>query len=449
MCAIVEIPDSIREYIKSYEDIFFGENEFELVGRYITGLIISPNKTLQGIYDIQRWPDGNISRRSMHNKIFNGSWDYQEIMANHRSNVAADHQGNHGKEVIALDWTLGHHSRGKMIHGVHWQYDYAARHNSFSQLILTATISNSKLIDGLDFIVHEPSLEKKEKDYLNATAKNKEDYKKKEELYYRMSELLHFRVDQMKYKKRTEQFCEVVQKIEERGEFATANYAFDNGVLTVELTELIESYNKQWVSEVEKSRNFMFNGKYQRVDEIAKLLRTSNPESFRPYKVKQKNGNDKEYWAFTRVLKLKKYGKKRLVIAHENKELSDEPRFLITSGNHWESTKILDTWGYRWPIETFHEFAKQHLGLESAQVRNEKAVNNHLSLSFVSQSLVQRVQCSDSTSEKYSFANGKETFGRKCREITRKVYLSIFSFAEKCFKMGMSPNQVLENVMPA
>jgi hypothetical protein len=38
----------------------------------------------------------------------------------------------------------------------------------------------------------------------------------------------------------------------------------------------------------------------------------------------------KSYWAFTKVVRLKKYGRKRLVIVHEQADLSDSPRVLLT-----------------------------------------------------------------------------------------------------------------------
>ncbi|MGH8865446.1 MAG: hypothetical protein ACREVZ_12495 [Burkholderiales bacterium] len=47
---------------------------------------------------------------------------------------------------------------------------------------------------------------------------------------------------------------EIVREIEDDGHFPEANYAFDNGVLTLELTRLIEERDKHWVSEIECSR---------------------------------------------------------------------------------------------------------------------------------------------------------------------------------------------------
>jgi hypothetical protein len=156
-------------------------------------------------------------------------------------------------------------------------------------------------------------------------------------------------------------------------------------VLTLELTQLIESSGKHWVSEIESSQLILWSDKWCRVDAVATKLRTEHPESFRPLSVRCRNGEVKQFWAFTKTVRLKRYGRKRLVIVHEQEDLSDEPRFLLTDALHWESGRVIQTWSYRWTIEIFHEFAKQVTGFESAQVRNEEAVKRHFRLSCVAQ----------------------------------------------------------------
>ena len=60
----------------------------------------------------------------------------------------------------------------------------------------------------------------------------------------------------------------MVREIEAEGQFPTAHHAFDNGVLTVALTTWIEISGKHWVSEIECSRNILWNGQWQRVDTV-------------------------------------------------------------------------------------------------------------------------------------------------------------------------------------
>jgi hypothetical protein len=70
----------------------------------------------------------------------------------------------------------------------------------------------------------------------------------------RLTELLHYQQNRLAYRKRTEIAVDIVRQVESEGAFPQADYAFDNGVLTLELTQLIESSGKHWVSEIESSR---------------------------------------------------------------------------------------------------------------------------------------------------------------------------------------------------
>ena len=241
----------------------------------------------------------------------------------------------------------------------------------------------------------------------------------------------------------------LVQQIEQAGRFPDANYAFDNGVLWPGLTRFIEACHKQWVSELECSRNIQWDGDWVRVDALAWKLRKKHPETFRYICVECRNGETKEYWAYTKVVRLKRYGRKRLVIVHETSDLSDPPRYLLTSANHWNSGRIIQTWSYRWSSEVFHEFAKQVTGLESSQVRKEEAVKRHFRLSCVSQSLIQRASAPVSESERYEFARGKTTFGQRCRTIAREVFRSMLELSQRLFAEGKSCDEVLDMLMPA
>ena len=283
--------------------------------------------------------------------------------------------------------------------------------------------------------------------YLKATVKK--SYDEMDAVSNRLLELLHHLKHERAYKKRTEIALELVQQIEEEGNFPDANYAFDNGVLSLELTRCIELYGKQWVSELECSRNIQWSGNWVRLDALAGELREKHPESFHLAKVTCRNGETKEYWAFTKTVRLKRYGRKRLVIVYETADLSDPPRYLLTSAKHWNSGRTIQTWSYRWSSEVFHEFAKQVTGLESSQVRKEEAVKRHFRLSCVSQSLIQRASAPVSESERYEFAKGKTTFGQRCRTIAREVFRSMLELSKRLFAAGKSCDQVLDMLMPA
>jgi hypothetical protein len=446
MLPMVEVPQTIGKGLRPYRDLFRREEGFEHVSRYVSGLIVSPNKTMQGIYANQVWEGKKPSRRVMHEAVFEAGWDAEELLPRHRGLIAPEHR-NRGREVISLDWTLVHHERGPHIYGTVKSYDYVEKRMGRFQTVVTAVVANRRLIDGIDLQIQVPTFGKEEEAYLKATVQA--SYEQMEQARTRLLELLHHVEHRLAYKKRTEIVVEMVAQLEEEGRFPQADYAFDNGVLTLALTRLIESKGKHWVSEVESSRHILWQDRWQRIDEVAATLRQAHRESFRKVSVRCRNGETKEFWAFTKSVRLKRYGRKRIVMVHERADLTDTPRFLVTDAVHWESGRIIETWSFRWAAEVFHEFSKQGTGLEAAQVRNEEAVKRHFRLSCLAQSILQRTPTIASTSEQFAFAKGEKTFGQRCRAITREVFSSLLSLAKRLFAAGYSCDQVVEALMPA
>jgi hypothetical protein len=443
---IVEVRRTIAEEMEKYREVFLREKGFEHIKRYVSGLILSANKTLTGIHDVQVWEGEKPTARAMHEAVFEARWSSEELIKKHKEIISEKYKGK-GRTVISLDWTQAHHERGTSIYGVTKAYDYVKKRESLFQTVVTAVISNRERLDGLDTVVQQPSKEREELAYLaNST---QQTYKEMEKIQERLLELMHFHKHKLEYKKRTEIALEMAKELEASKQFPNANYAFDNGVLTLDLTEYIEKSGKHWVSEIESSRNINWEGKWLRVDEIALGLRNKHRESFRPIKVKCRNGEEKKFWVFTKVVRLKKYGRKRLAIVHEQENLGDNPRFLLTDALHWESGRIVETWSYRWASEVFHEFGKQVTGFESSQVRKEEAVTRHFRLSCVSQSLVQSTNTTASKSDKFSFANGQITFGQKVRSLARQAFASLLSLAKNLFAQGQDIDQVLEFLIPA
>src|ERR671924_572252 len=110
MLPIIRVPEILAKGLESFRKIFCRGEGFEHVCRFITGLILSPNKTLQGIYDLQVWEGEAASRRAMHEAVFESGWDSGALIEHHRREVAQAYQGR-GRQVISLDWRLSHHER--------------------------------------------------------------------------------------------------------------------------------------------------------------------------------------------------------------------------------------------------------------------------------------------------------------------------------------------------
>ena len=440
-------PDIIINYMNNYRTVFCKDAGFNHICNFVTGLIINPNKTLQGIYNASITDRNQSSRRASHKAIFESNgWDANELLKKHREVVSKDHYKKGKKEIISLDWTFAHHDKGFKMFANKKSYDYVNKRYCFFQTVMTATVSNPYLIDCIDIVVQKPNTEKEEKAYLDYTKENLDNM---EACRKRFLELIHYYKDKKEYKKKTELALEMVQRIEEENHFPNADYAFDSGVLTSDLATCIENHCKYWISEIEINRKIRWNGQYVRADALDNLLKEQSPVSFRKINVKIRNKTDKIFYVFSKTVFIKKYGKVKLFIIHEKEDLSDDARFLISNAKHWDSKRALKAWDYRWTCETFHEFGKQVTGFESSQVRNEKSVKRHFCLSCVSQSLVQRINCLSSKSEKFDFSIGNVTFGQKVYHITREILRTLILFVKSLFDLGRSCEYVLDTIIPA
>ncbi|SRR6266498_5368404 len=220
MLPMTGIPETVAKGLAGFRDLLCRKEGFAHISRSVTGLIRSPNKTWQGIYDLQVWDRDTPSRRAMHAAVFAAGWDSQALIQRHRATVAPDHRGR-GREVIGLDWTLAHHARGPHIFGVDQAYDDIQRRPARFQTVVTAVIAHRDVIDGLEVVVQEPKALKEEIAYVEATSQD--SYTQMEEARKRVLELLHHRQHRLEYRKRTEIVRDIVQQLAEEGWFPQAH----------------------------------------------------------------------------------------------------------------------------------------------------------------------------------------------------------------------------------
>src|SRR5436853_446399 len=86
-------------------------------------------------------------------------------------------------------------------------------------------------------------------------------------------------------------------------------------------------------------RGITFSGKAS-----SNILTVRHPESFRARRVRCRHGETKPFWVFTKVVRRKRYGRKRLVLVHAQEDLGEAPRLLLTDALHGESGRVLETW---------------------------------------------------------------------------------------------------------
>ena len=173
----------------------------------------------------------------MHEGVFEAGWAADALMPHHRAVIADAHRGR-GREVISLDWTYAHHERGPKIWGVKKAWDHVQHRLAPYQTVMTAVTANCARLDGIEVLVQQPNWQDEQLAYLQETMCGALP---KEEARGRVLELLHHLVHRLGYKKRTEMALDIVQQLKQEGHFPSAHYAFDHGVLSLELSQVINT----------------------------------------------------------------------------------------------------------------------------------------------------------------------------------------------------------------
>lgn len=78
MLPVGEVPETVRKELRPDRELFRRDEGCEYVSRYVMGVLVSPNKTLPGIYANQVWPEQKPSRRAKHEAVFEAEWNAEE-----------------------------------------------------------------------------------------------------------------------------------------------------------------------------------------------------------------------------------------------------------------------------------------------------------------------------------------------------------------------------------
>jgi hypothetical protein len=164
---------------------------------------------------------------------------------------------------------------------------------------------------------------------------------------------------------------------------------FDGWYLAEELVQVAKRRKKDWISILKKNRNLETNsfvlkdatgqpikleGPHIAVQDLVALIPAN---AYREIKV-----GEKSYWTFTISVRIPTLGKVRIVISYENVALTGTYVTLVTNRVDWSAQKIIATYLLRWPIETFYQDGKEHLGLDEYRMRDAKAIGKHWCLVF-------------------------------------------------------------------
>jgi SRSO17 transposase len=221
---------------------------------------------------------------------------------------------------------------------------------------------------------------------------------------------------------------------------------FDSWYLAEDLVTVLQRRKKDWISILKKNRNLETNsfvlkdasgkripldGPHISVEDLVPLIPTT---AYRAVTVA-----DKTYWTFTLTVRLPALGKVRLVISFENAELTGTYAVLVTNRIDWAAHTIIVTYLQRWPIETFYQDGKEHLGLDAYRMRDAEAIQKHWCLVLVAYSLL-HLDCLPPSLTKSRLP--LKTIGEACRQQTQALIEALILHTHERLQQGQKVKEV-------
>src|SRR5467141_3206397 len=215
---------------------------------------------------------------------------------------------------------------------------------------------------------------------------------------------------------------------------------FDSWYLAEELVAMARYRKKDWISLLKKNRNLETNsfilkdaaghtipleGPHIAVEALVPLIPRT---AYRAVTV-----GDTTYWTFTLAVRLPGLGKVRLVVSFKSAELTGTYAVLVSNRVDWNAQRIITLYLQRWPIETFYQDGKGHLGLDEYRMRNAEAIQKHWCLVFVAYSLL-HLDCLPSSPTKGSVP--LKTIGEACRQQAQALMQALILYVHERLQLG-------------
>jgi SRSO17 transposase len=215
---------------------------------------------------------------------------------------------------------------------------------------------------------------------------------------------------------------------------------FDSWYLSEELVSMARYRKKDWISLLKKNRNLETNS-FVLKDAAGKAIRLEGPHiavealvpRIPPTAYREVTVGDTTYWTFTLAVRLPGLGKVRLVISFQSEELTGTYAVLVSNRVDWTAQRIITRYLQRWPIETFYQDSKGHLGLDTYRMRSTEAIGKHWCLVFVAYSLL-HLDCLPPSPTKGS--SPLKTIGEACRQQAQALIEALILYAHEQLQRG-------------
>jgi hypothetical protein len=415
MLPLVEFPELVQHYTPFFKNVFSPEAliEFE---RYISGLIVSENKTVDGINRLFVVESRNQS--SLNRLLTKSPFSLADLNQS-RLDMLASLPGTQMKPkgVFSIDDTLLTHF-GQDFEQIAKLYDHVSGTYVWAHDLVTLHYSDDESDYPVLFQLWEPvDLEKLEQGIRAAglpLKASKEALKITDPQKWRGYLLGVWRRRQKAHPELRDLYDSkliLAQKLLEQWIASHPDeqrpVTFDNWFTQPAFCRFLDQTLKlPYVGTLAESDPLHLKTSQETLKAFAERLKQEHLAALQnhgqpvfqkitlPYK-----GERETYYSYCNTHRLHNFGKQRLVINHRQADLSDNPSFFISNRLYWHAPGITRIRRHRWPVEVYHEQGKAE-GLDQYQLRDFSAIQRHIALVAVVYSLLRAAQHDPALQEK-------------------------------------------------
>ena len=446
----------VTAHAGAFRDLFENRNQFRHFENYLTGLMVLPNKSMANIVRcvLDSADQTNLSR------FFSAAPWFQEQVNDRRLRYLLQHTKAvrlaKDKSALVLDDTLCEHV-GSLFeyidrHYNHGDDSYPLAHNPVTSHYVSGPVRfpvDLRLYRRYEAVTRWAEFVHKHFPEHALPQRKKERAQFHKAVDPVLLQDPEFESLHQQFQTKIALAAELVAAaIEHKVPFSVV--LFDSWYLAEDFIAILRRRQKDWISILKKNRNLETNsfvlkdaagkripldGPHLSVEDLVPLIPAT---AYRALKL-----GDKTYWTFTLAVRIPALGKVRLVISFENAALTGTYAVLVTNRVDWTAPRIITTYVQRWPIETFYQDGKEHLGLDEYRMRDAEAIRKHWCLVFVAYSLL-HLDCLPASLNKSRLPI--KTIGEACRQQAQALIEALILSASQQLEQGHKAQDVFAHL---
>ena len=404
---IVSFPQIVEHYAHFYEPVF-SEDAFIQFKRYISGLLISENKSIDGINRL--FVEEKRNQSSLNRLLTAYSWSRTELNESRLEMLNSVPRARIKKTtgVLGLDDTLLTHY-GQQFEKIALLWDHVTNCYVWAHNLVSLHYSDEQTDYPIDCQLWQPAdLEKLEAGLPEAGVSLRESkfaLKETEPKKWRQYLLGVWRRNQGKpavaalHQSKLLIGKQMIQAwVDEHPDLklpVTIDSWYTQPAFCRFLTDTVKL---PYVGTLNASDKLLLKSGEKTLGEFAKQLKEEHetaikngkPPIFKPVTIRYK-GRKEQYFSYCKTQRIPKLGKQRLVINFRQDDLTDKPVFYICNRLRWQAKGITAIRRHRWPVEVYYEEGKAE-GLDQYQLRDFEGISRHIALVTVVYSLLHAAQ---------------------------------------------------------